>query len=69
MTYSDDSYDSGQKQIKAMRLIFFENVFFEKVILKMFFFEGEISKKKLRERESYFKNVFLKRAIFYIVLR
>ena len=34
---SDDSDDFDEKQIKAIRLMCFENVFFEKVILKMSF--------------------------------
>ena len=41
---SDDSDDSDKEWMKAMRLTFFENVLFEKVILKTFTFEGAILK-------------------------
>ena len=41
-SFSDDSDDSDEKYIKAMKLMFlektiFKNVFFERIILKMYF--------------------------------
>ena len=35
----DDSDDSDKEKIKAIKLIFFENIFFERVILKKIYFE------------------------------
>ena len=49
---SDDSDDFDEKQIKAIRLMCFENVFFEKVILKMSFL-----------REQFWKGLFFEEAI------
>ena len=43
-SFSDDSEDSDEEQIKAMKIMFFENIFFEKVISKKCIFEGTTSK-------------------------
>ena len=43
-SFSDDSEDSDEEQIKAMKIMFFENIFFEKVISKKCILEGTTSK-------------------------
>ena len=45
-SFSDDSEHSDKEQIKAMKIMFFENIFFEKVISKrcMSFFQLAVSK-------------------------
>ena len=64
-SFSDDSDDSDEEQIKTMKIMFFENIFFEKVISKKCIFE-EATFKNVFFSGSSFKNVFFEGEILKI---